>query len=131
MAEVAYKLGRETGSLTNYMMGNCYQGPKPEVGMGVTILHWTDRSPATIIEVVSDEHFIIQTDNYKRINVKSEADVYSENQEYEYSPNPQGSVYHIKKCKRGKLKGQWRGDGVKNGIVIRIGEREKYHDHTF
>lgn len=38
------KLGTQTGSTTNYLMSGVKGQPAPEIGMGVTLLHWTDRS---------------------------------------------------------------------------------------
>ena len=46
------KLGTDTGSLFNYMMGNNVS--QPVVGQGATILHWTDRSAYEVIEVSKD-----------------------------------------------------------------------------
>lgn len=39
------------GSLINLLSDAGKQTIKPEVGMGITILSWTDRDAATIIEV--------------------------------------------------------------------------------
>lgn len=63
------KLGTDTGSLTNYLLSGTNGQPKPVVGMGATILSWTDRHPATIVEVSKDYKVIaIQRDNFARID---------------------------------------------------------------
>src|SRR3989339_659162 len=43
------KAGKETGSLTNHIMGR--NATLPKVGEGATILHWTDRSAYEVMEV--------------------------------------------------------------------------------
>ena len=45
--------------------------PVPEVGMGATVLHWTDRSPATVVEVFKIGKavaFTVQEDRATRID---------------------------------------------------------------
>lgn len=42
------KLGRETGSLINHLLSHSKE-PAPAVGMGATILGWSDRHPATVV----------------------------------------------------------------------------------
>ncbi len=44
------KLGTQTGSMTNHLMSNV-KSMEPMVGMGATVLMWTDRHACTIIEV--------------------------------------------------------------------------------
>lgn len=46
------KLGTETASVSNHLMSRGTIGqPNPEVGMGATILRWSDRDAATIMWV--------------------------------------------------------------------------------
>lgn len=64
----------------------------PVVGMGVTINYYTDRDPATIIEVSkSGKQAKIQKDNAKRIDDNGR----SESQKYEYSANPEAPIQTI------------------------------------
>jgi hypothetical protein len=123
---MAYKLGTQTGSLVNYVHGNSKQ-ISPEVGMGVTILSWSDRHPGTIVKVYPDGSFDVQEDNYKRIDDNG----MSETQEYEYTPNPEAYVRHFGPVKRGKDKGAIRENCKKGGQAIRIGRRERYYDFSF
>jgi hypothetical protein len=44
------KLGTHTGSLTNHIYSRAVP-ITPEVGMGCTLLSWSDRHPATIIDI--------------------------------------------------------------------------------
>lgn len=46
------RLGSQTGSVVNHLHARGTIGqPAPVAGMGATILHWTDRSAATIFRV--------------------------------------------------------------------------------
>jgi hypothetical protein len=61
----------------------------PEVGMGVSQFMFSDVNPYTIIEVKTPKKIVVQADDYKRIN-STEENFFSEPQEYEYTPNPNG-----------------------------------------
>lgn len=121
------KLMSQTASFTNYLMSGG-SGVQPEVGMGVTILCWTDRNPATIVEVVKAKNgkikaIVIQEDNYERTDQNG----MSECQEWKYTPNPEAhkSTYELRR------NGAWatKGSPARNGLLI--GSREKYHDFSF
>jgi hypothetical protein len=130
------KAGRDTGSLMNHLYSRSVNGqPEPVVGMGATLLGWTDRHPATIVQVVKLKKggwiVAVTEDDAKRIDNNG----FSESQEYEYTSKPDGA----RKCFRfeeGKGwrevretdKGRWKLTG---GGGLRIGEREKYHDFCF
>lgn len=115
------KLGKDTGSLTNYMMG--IGGDKiPEIGMGVTELCWSDRYPYTIIDITkSGKTITIQRDKAIRIDNNG----MSEDQEYVYERDPNGIIYKARKNKYGR----WQTIGDKTRL--KIGEREKYYDFSF
>lgn len=109
------KLGTETGSLINHFsVGGC----RPEIGMGATILGWSDRYPATIVKITNNQ-IHVQADHYKRVD-KNRA---SEDQEYEYIPNPEASIIVFRLTKRGFKS--------VSGYYLSIGERERYYDFTF
>ncbi len=113
------KLGSETGSLINHV-ASCAASPRPEVGMGATILMWSDRNPATIVWVSpSGKTIKIQQDTYRRTDQNGN----SEEQSYEYSRNPDALVETARLTKRG-----WR---LKGGGGILLGRREEYRDPTF
>lgn len=123
------KLGTETGSLDNHLLSR--SGIAPEIGGGVTILSWTDRHPATIIEW-DGKILTIQEDHAKRIDDNGLSDI----QIYEYSPNPKGSIDRYKQDRTDKWrhvimndKGRYVYSG-QNGTIC-IGIREKYHDFSF
>lgn len=132
------KLGTETGSIVNHMYSMATIGqPEVFIGMPVTVLSWTDRHPATVIETFKSGKFDmmhIQRDDYKV--VPRENAQYGDHIEYTYSPNPDGFVYTYKKNSDGrwfevilrKETGRWVKCG--NG-GIRLGVREEYWDPSF
>jgi hypothetical protein len=133
------KLGSQTGSVMNHLAARGVIGqPSPHIGMGATILHWTDRSPASIIAVIKRKddriYLEVQEDNYKFISGSAQ----SESQEYEYSPNPNGSIRTFRQEPNGMwqevVAGKRPGTFKKasgGGCGLRIGERERYYDPSF
>jgi len=130
------KLGSQTNSLTNHIYSRMTIGqPDPVVGMGVTMLHWTDRDAGTIITVdkVGSAVLITVQEDWA---FRADKNGMSECQDYTYQPNPTGSVYYFKQDKNGAWQGvrknfktnRWVKTG---GAGCRIGEREKYHDYSF
>lgn len=81
-----FKLGRDTGSLVNYVQGNS-KSVTPEAGMGATILGWSDRHAATIVSVDKYRGRVrvgIQQDN----SVRTDKNGMSESQDYSFTANP-------------------------------------------
>lgn len=111
------------GSLINRMYDQ--QGEAPvQVGMGATILMWSDRRAGTIIEVQrfrsgpnagKPRIIIVQEDNAKRTDKLGMSD----SQSYEYEPNPNGIKHRFNARKDGTFKG------------LLIGRREEYYDYSF
>ena len=130
------KAGRDTGSLTNHLYSRMTKNmPEPVVGMGATLLSWTDREAATIVQVVKLKNggwiVAVTEDTAKRIDSNG----FSESQEYEYTSNPDGArtCFRYEDGKgwrqvRETDKGRWKLTGGK-GLLI--GAREKYHDFSF
>lgn len=129
------KIGTQTGSLINHLQSRMTKGqPEPMVGMGATVLCYTDRKPATIIEVFligRDVAVKIQIDGYKRLDNNGLSEV----QEYEFFRDTEAPVYYYKfhngawrQCAKNRRTNRWNSvDG--NGL--RIGTRDKYHDPHF
>lgn len=112
------------GSLMNLLDDGVVVDNKLQVGVGCTLLSWTDRTPATIVDVDPKGRWIkVQEDNYKRIDCNGMSD----SQDYEYSPNPNGSITTYKKARNGKFTHNGKNDGT--GILI--GVRERYFDYSF
>lgn len=115
------------GSLVNRIQEST-QAPTPEVGMGATVLGYSDRYAGTIVRVdPKNGAFWVRQDNAKRVDGNG----MSESQTYEYSPNPEGREFLFKRVTRGKLKGQYREDGRSQGNGVLIGQRRQYYDFTF
>ena len=115
------KLGTETGSLINHLASR-ETAPRPEVGMGATILAWSDRYAATITYVSKSGKLVrVQHDRSRRIDDNGG---FSENQTYEYSRDSNGIIETFRLGKRG-----WRKQG--GGLGLLIGHREKHRDPHF
>ena len=112
---------RGYGSLQN-AIGNQTRSLKPEVGMGVTELMYSDRHPYTVVKISTPKKIYIQEDDCKRIDNNG----FSENQKYEYTPNP---TAHIKILRLNKH-GRWKEVGQSDGSTFLIGQREEYYDFT-
>lgn len=128
-----------TNSVTNWMLSGTKGQPVPEVGMGATILAWTDRYAGTITKVVEIKggfELTVQEDGYKRVDSNG----MSEMQTYEYTPDLYGMEtvfrFEAKKASKG-WRQVWtkpetgRVCFVEGGYGLRIGSRQKYNDFSF
>lgn len=94
---------------------------KPEVGMGATVLSYTDRHAYTIVEVSKSGKTIkIQEDTATR----KDANGMSESQDYEFSRNPKGAIYSARFGKKG-----WKLMGMTSKVLV--GVRDFYYDYSF
>lgn len=149
---MSMKLGTETNSLTNHLMSRQVIGePTPEVGMGVTLLLWTDRHAGTIHRIFEDKRIgtvlEITADSAKIVS----GSMMSEEQSYEYTPRPDGpkryfakkgsfwKEYHYKVLdtkydEEGDVRTQIRSkrlSEVGTTTGLKIGERCEYRDPSF
>lgn len=92
----------------------------PEVGMGATIYHWSDRTAATIIQV-SGKRIVLQEDSA----IRTDKNGMSESQSYDYSPDPNGRLWFATLRKDGN----WKVS--KSTEIVGIGHRRQYHDYSF
>jgi hypothetical protein len=122
------KLGTQTASVTNHLMSGTAGAPEPQVGMGATVLMWTDRRAATIISVVRFKSGArigevsaveVQMDKATRTDDNG----MSEMQTYEYERDLSGATYTFKRNKQGAFVGSMG--------QLRIGDRREYHDYSF
>lgn len=129
------KLGTQTGSLVNHLYGRMVIGqPEPFVGMGCTVLGWTDRHAATIVRMSSDKkEFTVRRDHAKVIAGSQ----HDGSAQYEYSANPDGRETTFKLDRAGTYR-QVRLNERDNWVFvqgggkgIRLGEREEYYDPSF
>ena len=121
------------GSINNLLLSGTNGEPEPVVGMGATILMYSDRHAASIIRVEkfkSGPHkgeprsIFVQEDAF----VRTDANGMSESQSYAFSADPKGRVSEFSVRYGGDRKRWVEKDGTNR---LRIGEREKYHDFSF
>jgi hypothetical protein len=94
----------------------------PEVGMGATIQHWSDRTPATIIQVAPNlKQIVLQEDK----SVRTDNNGMSEYQEYTFSTDTEGRIFTATLRKDGR----YRLTGSKE--LVSIGTRSKFYDFSF
>ena len=101
-------------------------GAKPEIGMGVTEMMYSDRAPYEIIAIKDDRHITVRAMGYKRIDNNG----FSEIQEYEYDSNPNGYVCDLFKTKRGVWVRRVGVRGVDDSSGWFIGRAERYYDFS-
>jgi hypothetical protein len=129
------KLGTQTGSGINHLYSRMTAGaPEPEVGMGATVMLWTDRHAATVVGTYNGGKIVqVQCDKATRIDKNG----MSEMQEYVYEPDEDGPVYFFRKNKTGgwdqvlgnTKTGRW--NKVHGGVGVIFGFRREYHDFSF
>lgn len=129
------KLGTETASLVNHLYSRATIGQSaPAIGMGATILCWSDRHAATITEVFmvgKTQYITVQHDHARRTDQNG----MSEAQDYEYERNPAGRRHTFRLVKdewqevyKNHETGRWKKT---NSSGLLIGRREKYRDFSF
>lgn len=103
----------------------------PTEGMGATILMYSDRHAATIVQVTfgglgtGPTEVAIQEDK----SIRTDANGMSESQGYRYEPNTDAVRRYFTKRKNGR----WveKGHSQKNGTTLLIGVRDSYHDYGY
>ena len=123
------KLGHDTASVVNWIEGNC-KPAVPVVGMGATILCWTDRLPATVRAVSKTGRELKFTEDKATLVSGS---TMSESQEWRYETTPASDCLNAQTAKLDK-RGRWRictSDGKMGSGVLSVGHRDKYHDPCF
>lgn len=120
------KLGRDTGSLTNYLLAGSKQ-PEPVEGMGATIVLWTDRHAATItgVRVIRGVRTVFVQED---IATRTDKNGLSESQEYSYAPNPEAREQAFTLRQNGAY--VERGEPM-TGTRLVIDERDAYEDPSF
>lgn len=114
---------RAFGNLMNRVQENVASKP-PQVGMGATILMFSDRYAATVTEV-NGKRVIVQQDTATRTDNNGMSD----SQSYEYVPNPLGQYWVFTMRKNGRYVVE--GADMRNGVILVIGHRDHYHDFGF
>lgn len=121
-----------TGCLPNEVLIRQHkEQPDPKVGMGATLLGWTDRYAATIIEITGGV-LTVREDHAKRIDTNCRSD----HQLYEYTANPAGGVSQYR-LDNGVWVGVTFNDRTKRfdheaeGYALIVGIRDHYFDFSF
>jgi hypothetical protein len=114
---------RAYGNLTN-RIAEMSRPAIPQVGMGATVLLWSDRHPATIITVKGNQ-VTLREDKA----IRTDSNGMSESQQYRYEPDPLGKVFVASLRKNGLY--VVKGESIRNGTIVSIGKRDAYHDFSF
>lgn len=113
------------GNLTNRIT-ETVKPATPVVGMGATVIFFSDRKAATITKVERDGKLItVQEDKAIRTDKNGQSD----SQDYRYEPNPKGQLAQATLRKNGAY--VMVGGAMKNGTIVRVGERDEYYDYGF
>lgn len=129
------KLGAETGSLMNHLASRGTIGqPEPEIGMGATLLRWTDRQAGTIVSVERAKGVTIIGVQHDDAKLTS-GTIFSESQTYDYTPNKEGRIEYFRfkdqkweSISRNPETGRWNKTGTSG---VQIGVRHHYRDPSF
>lgn len=116
---------RAFGNLMNRIQED-FKPVDPAVGMGATILQYSDRHACTIVEVSQDKkRIVIQRDRATRADSNGMSDA----QAYTYTANPSG----VKNAVTLRKDGRWRfeGSSMRNGTVVGLGYRDEHFDFSF
>jgi len=106
-----------------------------EVGAPATVSGWSDKHPATVVDIFKKgktTYVTVQQDSATRIDNNGMSD----NQEYTYERNTQGSKYTFKVKSDGDLVNVAYNPETKRfreigGKYLTIGVRRKFHDYSF
>lgn len=130
------KLGTQTGSVINHLQARATIGqPLPVIGLGATLLLWTDRRACTItnVQLVRGRTIITVQQDWSSVVSGSAHDGSAD---YAFAPSPKGSEYHFRCEADGRWQsvvisretGRWGKAGERG---LRIGERDEYRDPSF
>lgn len=109
-------------SVVNKIMANRKTKLEPRIGMGVTVIHYSDRQAGTVVDVhLSGKKFYITLDKVTRVDDRGMSDA----QDYIYEPQPHGPVIEVWLNKHG----QWKTR--KTGYPVSLGHKDYYHDYSF
>ena len=128
---MAMHLGKQTGNVFNHLMSRDIFR-EPVVGEGATVLMWSDRHAATVIEWDAKRQIVsVQEDKATLVGGHPQTD----QQEYSYAANPKAEIQQFK-WKDGWRQLERQGDKMKltkkgTGRGLLVGHRDEYYDHTF
>jgi hypothetical protein len=127
------KLGTQTASLFNHLMANTSVKDIVVGETGATLLSWTDRKAATVVDLFTKGKYTyvtVQRDNAER----SDNNGMSDAQSYTYTRNPNGCKETFRITDKGFVKvyvsenGRFKKAGV-GGLAL--GVRREHYDFSF
>ena len=114
-----------TPSVVN-MMYDESRPAAPTVGMGATVLMWTDRHAATVVAVGPNGRWLdVQLDNATRTDTHGASD----SQHYSYTPNADAPITRYTLRRDGKYKRA--GESMRGGLALLLGKRDHHFDYSF
>lgn len=117
------------GSLVNQIYGTADTTDHAnlvKVGDGATLLFYTDRQAATVVEVRDGgKTVVVQADKATRADTNGMSDAQSYT--FERDLNGTKRTFTLRKNGRYVAKGQ----GYKNGQTVILGRRDHYYDYSF
>ena len=116
------------GSIVNKIQARAHP-QEPKIGMGVTLLLYTDRKAGTIRDVsVNGKSFLFTLDKA----IRTDFNGMSDSQTYEYEDQPNTQTYEAVKTKSGVWKVKRNNDNPGlGGTIVAVGYRDHYHDYSF
>jgi hypothetical protein len=121
---------RMEGGLFNRLMETSKQ-PHPEVGMGATIIMYTDRRAATVavLDLAGGRGEIKSIFVREDKAIRTDGNKMSESQSYRYEPDPTAPLQQFTL----RRNGCWvrKGESSKEGTTLMLGNRDAYHDYSF
>lgn len=109
----------------------------PEVGMGATIHHYSDKEACTIVRITNAGKTIHVQKDIATINPNFKPAIDAggfvghctnqDDQNYTYERNPEASIYVFSLRKNGK----YVEAKSKNGSKLTIGERKEFYDYNY
>jgi hypothetical protein len=130
------KLGTQTGSLFNHIMSNTSVKEIIPGKTGATLLGWSDRHAATVIDVFTKgvfDYIVVQRDKATRVETKN---LMSDTQTYTYEADPEGQISTFRIGKTGNFEQVYinedTGRYVKANVGgLLVGKRKHYFDYSF
>lgn len=129
---MALALGTETGSVVNHVMSHkSATNPEPRIGMGATLLGWTDRYAGTITDLTGGI-LTVQEDRATRTDTNGASD----DQAYSYECNPNGALHHFEQRGEEWVPVQWndrtrRWNKHPSGYPVKVGVRDQFYDFSY
>lgn len=126
--------GTETGSLVNYLFSGS-RSPSPVLGMGGTVLHWTDRHAVTVTSIAADGRSLLTRDD---IAIRTDKRGMSDAQTYNFERDDNGVERRWKLAQDGTWREACLNDAGRvvflsggKGPRLVLGSRSHYHDFSF